>query len=459
MKKHQNPPQVCNFANQAIIRVCIDRNSRAKRGEYQCLIGEDIEIYSDVLATYCIRDISILAYDLSLLVGAVRFADHKVSRKRATGWARSIHIILPVHDPSKWNESEVISSLQGTLTFLTGDSWTFRFLQRVKKRNDVQATLALQHDREYVVLPASNGLDTFAQKQELIKKNIQPLLITTGRPGKPIDNQIKDKIVVPFNLKIRLYEHSDRTRSFAFGIFAALAASYVDGNKIIVPENGQGSIGPSLIPFGNEHPYRGSHPGFTKRLSHFIKVLLEKNISFDHPYLWETKGSIFKNLKENNLHAGWERTDSCSRKRHSLFSRVKHCGICGGCLLRRFTLFTAGILNAEEKYLWPDLKCHSFDKSLDITGRKTPKENDRDIAWHNVYSLAVLAKLSKRPQNAFLFQKAVFDMTFLDNTPPDEELRNLNKLLRTHKKEWDVWLEHLGSSSWVSSFAEVPNDE
>lgn len=122
-------------------------------------------------------------------------------------------------------------------------------------------------------------------------------------------------------------------------------------NRVLVGENGISTLGPPLVPYGNEHRCLGTHPRFTKHLAAFLNALLSKDLVFEHPLLFRTKGSILKSCVDS-VGDGIFGTQSCVRDARARL-RGKHCGVCCGYLLRSVSLNAVGM--CDLRYTWRDL--------------------------------------------------------------------------------------------------------
>ncbi len=55
----------------------------------------------------------------------------------------------------------------------------------------------------------------------------------------------------------------------------AMPSTYLAGaSRVIVPESGQGALGPALVPVGQAYVDYRSHPLFTERMERFLAALL-----------------------------------------------------------------------------------------------------------------------------------------------------------------------------------------
>ena len=106
----------------------------------------------------------------------------------------------------------------------------------------------------------------------------------------------------------RSVESSGRSRGFKFALLSGVAA-YLSGTKqVIVPESGQGALGPSLIPVGQEYEDYRNHPLFTHRMTVFLSALLDHKVRYTHPRLWHTKAETLAEFVANCLRLPMART-------------------------------------------------------------------------------------------------------------------------------------------------------
>jgi hypothetical protein len=77
-------------------------------------------------------------------------------------------------------------------------------------------------------------------------------------------------------------------------MIAGIAAYLADVKTIIIPESGQGALGPPLVPVVQAYPDYRNHPRFTERMEKLFSVLLNHTVSYTFPRLWFTKGETLK---------------------------------------------------------------------------------------------------------------------------------------------------------------------
>lgn len=436
-------------------------NVSIRKGETPCIIGRHVEIDTEALENYCFQRVTSREYELALLAGIVAFADRTFRRKYSQGWSRRIEITVPVGDPEFWNKTK--SSLHEALEFLTGDCWEIQFESRRVPVDKLKQDILSLGSGKYVVVPYSNGLDSYAQSQLLkLQGGISPIRITAKNRSiagsrdwiTEADGTRYRRISIPVKFKTDPHpESSYRTRSFVFCVFTGIAAHLSKAEAIFIPENGQGALGPSLVPFGSESPQRGAHPGFTRRMNLLFKTIWEEPITIDHPQIWFTKGEVLQKLKNEKLLGNWEATRSCPRDQRnvSLNHKSVQCGVCSGCMLRRMSAFAAGLEEDGDSYLWRDLKASSLQSSMHpMAGRKTT-DNDSDIARHAVIALAELARKADASANDSVIAQNVFEICGGVDASYQKGLSKLQHLLNTHKTEWKKFVDGCGPLSWISA--------
>ena len=332
----------------------------------------DIRYRHVVLPALFFRSPANRLIDLMRIVGAAAHVDRRIRRRPSICWGRDLEVAIPVSEPDFW--SEISERLVGVLNLLSGDNWSFVFRKIVE-----QVDVPKQPDLEFPVkgelaLAYSNGLDSFSSVR-LVASGVVPLsdgvqrkrdlvLVTTGRE---INSELRQSLTkfgyrarqvsVPFSIRragtgFELREPSFRTRAFVFQTMAAVAASQSEGDIVVVPESGQGSLGPWLTVTGQEAPDIRTHPIFTSALADLLEPILGRRIRFEHPHFWETKGQTLTRLVANRLEDGWQDTFSCAVQVRHQQTPGPHlqCGLCPNCLLRGQSLWAAGLQEPDHKY-------------------------------------------------------------------------------------------------------------
>ena len=392
---------------------------KAARGaDFDCVITRDLKISPIALQDFSAQLLKPVEQDLVLVAGAAAYADRKVRRKRAKGWSRDIVVTVPVRDPKFWSRTENVTALTDALNYVSGDYWTFQFVAD-SSETLVKRQSALDFTRgNYVVLPFSDGMDSFLQWQLLKKeeRDVNLLRVHTSSRATSRDRNRRidasadrsdQRLGMPVTLSIGDHaEPTYRTRTFLFFVMAALAAHKSAASRVVIGENGVGMLGPSMVPFGDECPHRTTHPAFTRRLATFLDRVLDGRITFDHPQRFRTKGQVLRHADNLGV-SGWEASHSCTRgTRNELDS--KPCGICGGCLLRRTAVHAAGL--RDEVYFWDDLSGQTLDDCRsDPEGRPT-RRSDVDVGVHGIFDMTTFGELGADTTPPDVFDRAAWEI-------------------------------------------------
>jgi 7-cyano-7-deazaguanine synthase in queuosine biosynthesis len=420
-------------------------SSRAKH----CIVGKDIKLNPQHLQDYSATLLLPIEQDLVVVAGAVAYADRMIRRNRSSGWKRAIELTLAVSDPARWTDPSVSAPLRDVLSFVTGDDWDFTFVPGAEVLTIPQSSFNFL-EREYVVVPFSDGLDSFLQWQFLSSQTNgpSPLRIQTSsraidkRRNRDIDatgHHQPPRLNLPVSLAVGTHpEISFRTRTFLFFSMAALAAAKIGASRVVVGENGIGALGPSLLPYADECPHRTTHPGFTRRLAAFVNALLGSTVRFDHPQQFRTKGQVLIEAIKSDIANGFEQTRSCVRGARDRLGGL-HCGLCSGCLLRRTTFHAAGIESGS--YFWNDLSGISLDSCRSNFSGREATPNDEGIAHYAAHGMTALAALAEKSVDDPVFRRAAWDIA---NDVSGTTATAIHSLTQAHAAEWSAFRESYG---------------
>src|SRR3954462_2991643 len=104
-------------------------------------------------------------------------------------------------------------------------------------------------------------------------------------------------------------------------MISGIASYLANAGKIIVPESGQGALGPSLVTVGQAGEDWRRHPLFTRRMATFLKALPGDTVRYDFPQVWKTKAETLRQFVEECRDSSWAKPKSCWQKnRHSSVS-------------------------------------------------------------------------------------------------------------------------------------------
>lgn len=439
-----------NTAPKGRIEVLENATLSPSKGAHGCVLGVDVAFNRGAIERFvnaCIEDVDI---DLLVVLASVAFADRRVKRRSGLPWGRSFVVRVPVHDPSVWMQAG--PALEATLAHLSGDTWRFDFHQR-NHRENLQLFLGRRVPPlgTAAVIPSSGGLDSHTVvRRRLAEHPDEPVVLVCGNGRVPQGHSRSANVQgleVPFRIHPgRRAEPSYRTRTFTFFCLAGLACRHLTGAHVLIGESGIGCLGPSLVPFGIEHPVRGCHPSYIVKLRTFLKRLWGDCPRFEQPHLWMTKGEVLRELQERGQLDGWERTRSCSRnvKRQHPSNDAPHCGVCSGCVYRRQSLYHAGLQAKEGPGMY------FSDVFAEAALPSDASDADREVATYAALGLASLAKEAERwPKEG----PYVAELAQALGLPSSEVAASMRRLLVAHANEWERFLDVLPQGSWVRANA------
>lgn len=410
--------------------------------EISAELGRHIRTNPEPIAKHCLQALAPVSEDIATIVESLALADRIQTRRRSEGWSREFHLEIPVYEHARFSDPLLHDALIEAAEFLTGDNWHIDFVPRSGIPLNAQYLRLVEEDPKFVV-PFSDGLDSFAQSKLLRADHGDAavwevragrLQNGSGRAGRPL-------LEVPRGFRAgHPRERTYRTRPLVYFSIAAIAAATAKAEAVVIGENGQGALGPSLARFGNEWPFRSAHPGFVFRLSDFLTRALGTSVNFVQPQLWRTKGEVLSELRDRDLLTGWESTQSCSMRPLQRKKR-KACGLCGGCLLRQTAGSTANI---------PWEKDVSFDvrsRGLTVTSKDNIPEpmgqNEREILARAGLSMSILASHSVGSESV------VREARDISGVPKQLAEANLLSLVQRHAAEWSSFLERLPKRAWL----------
>lgn len=449
------------------VQVVEDASRAVEDGTIPCVLGRDLSFDGKALGEFCRTDLTPRLDDLMVIAGGVRFADGVVRRPRP-GWRRRIELVVPVRERDFWRSAPVRDVLADALRLATGDDWTLTFVPR-RGRTEVHRQDGFAYPCEpTAVIPYSDGLDSFAA--HLLARAREPhralVLVRVGRGRGPASERrpgalghARHRMVrVPFTVThaktgpSRRREHGGRHRPFCFGVVAGIAAHLLGANRVIVPESGQGSLGPELVPHLSEAADLRAHPLLTRRLEDLLYSVCGKAIRFEHPHLWETKGEVLTALRGAGYGPeAWTDTRSCWRQARSVKpgGRLLHCGACSACIFRRQSLAAAGVADGFEDYIWYDLRAASLDGAA--PGSPPSTGRDRKYTKAAVLGMRDLARAGGEGDRSV--PRAAHTLAGLQGLERAEAERRLRRLLAAHRAEWDAFVDALGPASFVARWA------
>jgi hypothetical protein len=440
-----------------------ERGTRTPKSALRCEIGPNVRFSTSSLESYFFAGWQPVAYDALLVAAAVEFAD-RTQRRAAYRWERDIELRVPVHDPARWTDRRVSEALHDVLAFLTGDRWQIEFYPRRRPEDppqQVQLSLAPGID---AVLPFSNGLDSRAvaglMAREMGNALVRVRLGSKLPDGKALAHERQAFTAVPYKVRAgndAFVESTARSRGFKFALISGIAAYLAHAGQVIVPESGQGALGPTLVTVGQAYEDYRSHPLFSERMEKFVEALLGHRVRYVFPQLWNTKGETLRRFVEECGDETWSSTWSCWRQtRHvSVDGKKRQCGICAACMLRRMSVHAAGLSEPAGRYVWADLSRTTFNQGAAASYRAKGKITgaSREYAIAGALHLDHLAGLLDSNVHRGALDLAAFQLGGALGLPQAEARVRLDRLLQQHSTEWEAFMLSLGPDSFVADWA------
>ena len=417
-------------------------------------IGKEIIFDPSVLDTYHYDGWQPVHYDLLVVCAAVEYADRRYSR-RATQWSRRFFITVPVQELERWQRPEVQASISSTLRLLTGDDWDFSFVKTggPSAKIDRQRSLPFGNNKQFAIA-YSDGLDSrcvsgiYDSANNAIRVRISKNKDKIRRGERPFDR-------IPFEVKKSSKESGVRSRGFKFAAITAIAAHLSEVRRIIVTESGQGALGPVLIPLHNVYADYRNYPTFFRKMELFVKELLGSEIAYEQPRLWHTKGQTISDFLTQPRIKPEEviNTRSCWQQRWNIRinGKLRQCGLCAACLLRRMSMHAVRIDEPDDTYTFEDLTSSNYGDY--VSKNKIVRSSEMvEYGSAGVRHLQQLADLSRQPDA--VLRPYIFEIARATELSENVTRDNLRKLLMHHADEWRYFISDLGKESFVYKWAQ-----
>ena len=450
------------FSRPALDVHVVERSAPARSGWVSCQIGKNVAFSTARLETYCVTQWEPIVYDALLVAAAVEFAD-RTQRRPTMSWGRDLQLIIPVHDRDRWNGKRVIDTMHDVLNFLTGDRWQISFHER---RQTLSAPAQGQFNLPAAVcavIPFSDGLDSRCVAgllgREMGDGLVRVRLGSKTCDGKNLLRQRQPFTSIPYRVqpgKRSFVESTARSRGFKFALVSGLAAYLTKAGQVIVPESGQGALGPALVTVGQGYEDYRSHPLFTERMERFLEALLHHKVRFSFTQRWQTKAETLRNfVTECPDGASWAGTWSCwqQTRQVSVDKKKRQCGICAACLLRRLSVHAAGLAEPKETYVWENLPAPTFEAGVALSfPRKKITKAMREYAIAGTLHLDHLADLADDAANEGMLGLSAFQLSKSLGLAEADVQAKLHRLLFQHKTEWKDFMSSLGQDSFLGNW-------
>lgn len=426
-------------------------SGRARRGRSAFNLQENFICSTAALESYAFAQWEPVIYDAMVVAASIEYADRSFPRPKL-GWRREFTVRVPVLEPARWTDRPVHDALQDAASFLTGDDWSFEFVQRNGETPRPPQDCLQFGITTDAVIAFSDGMDSRAvaglTARDLGRKLVR-VRVGSKAGGRPEPGGPLPFAAVPYNVKAS-GETSARSRGFKFALISGIAAYLAQASEIVLPESGQGIFGPALVTSSAQaYPDFRSHPLFTMRMERFLKALLKRPIRFVFPRIWSTKGETLKAYAAQQGSDDWRETRSCwQNARHcSLNGQLVQCGVCAACMLRRMSIHAAGLTDDDSVYACSDLRAATFEDSVQPGFRMRGKAL-REYAIAGTQHLDHMADLVLPLHRSVLRRHALFVGLALGMAAADVEAALANVLDR-HAAEWNDFLQDKGARSFL----------
>lgn len=435
-------------------------SSEKRRKDVQaCVIGRDIKFKTAVLESFASRNWNNNVFDALVVAATVEFCDRALAR-RAAIWGRDFDVRIAVHDANLWSSSKVYEPLIAGLELLTGDRWKIDFVSRMAPAESPhQIVMEFPRDAE-AVIAYSDGMDSRAVAGiEKAKRGDKLVLVRLGSSGNrltKVERAARPFVSVPYEVELGRdnAENSARSRGFKFAMIAAIGSFLVNAPVVIVPESGQGSLGPALLPVGQGYPDYRNHPAFTAKMEVLSRGLFGHAVRYEFPRIWTTKGETLTEFSRLGfVNADWMDTRSCwQQARHASVERHRRqCGICAACLLRRLSVHAAGLSEPVSTYVWENLSVAVFEEGANPNFKRITRAL-RQYAIAGVMHFDHMAGLRKSPEYTLVKGRFVHDLAQGLREEAPVVADKLDQLLARHEEEWSAFLDNIGAQSFVNAW-------
>lgn len=316
----------------------------------------------------------VLGLDFLVICACVYAVDKIVPRDEAADmWTRTLEVTIPVRNRETWVAAS--GSLAEAISFLTGDSWSFKFTvapRNFSQRRSNRRVHAPGFPKTPVVSLLSGGLDSLIGAINLLHEHPEVKLLFVSHYDRHVSgpatdqNNLRQLLSLKYGQRIRHvqvrvgalaeesndgrynFETSFRSRSLIFlGLAVYSALKVGDGVPILIPENGPISVNMPLNPSRRGAcSTRTVHPFFISSINRVLSMAGIPHV-VRNPYYFKTKGEMVKEcVGQEALKLGIPSTNSCGkagRKQYWANKKARACGVCVPCLLRRAALNVAGL--------------------------------------------------------------------------------------------------------------------
>ncbi|MCM2354122.1 MAG: hypothetical protein NDI63_10960, partial [Pseudobdellovibrio sp.] len=371
--------------------VSVDRNRSELRvtttGRVHLPYGREGQLWNDIerpSKSAPDGQLSAEAQDLIDFATAIFHLDKICLRGEREQWVRKIHLKIGLRNPARFNL--VADDLKWALSILGGDNFTFEVTAiRHVPRESIRTPKRVRDWGQLTdVALLSGGQDSYAGAARILEdQRSNPLLVRVNTRDKSNLQEIIGRFRQKFNRQPAFYsqtvaspkdvnqtnkerETTQRLRSFYFLAIGSVLGQAHNVNRLHINENGIMAIHlPLDAARSSTFSTRTAYPQFLNLFQGIVRRWLGHQIEIRNAFALNTKTEVLQECSRVGVQRGLGHTVSCahsatiqqtvkrqSSKDHLMADEAPdlHCGYCFPCLLRRISMWRAGLANDDVEY-------------------------------------------------------------------------------------------------------------
>jgi 7-cyano-7-deazaguanine synthase in queuosine biosynthesis len=283
-------------------------------------------------------------------------------------WRRTLRFLIAVRDPEFWNTPTINAMLCGTLGFLSGDRFTFDFVQRdgftpQQDYLNLRGGGPVGEFKPEEIILFSGGLDSLAGAVDALLVRQVPVVLASFQSANLL-HSIQARLAAALRERAgsarllhvglgltgagEMTEPTQRTRSFLFACFGMVVAHLFDRRAVTFYENG---IVSTNLPIASHvlgtRATRTTHPRVLRDYAALFSRVTSSQVEVRNPFFWDTKADIVRRIAGAGCGDLIAMSFSCATTRRATLSSGQHCGVCTQCLDRRLGILAAGCGDLE----------------------------------------------------------------------------------------------------------------
>jgi 7-cyano-7-deazaguanine synthase in queuosine biosynthesis len=283
-------------------------------------------------------------------------------------WRRTLRFLIAVRDPEFWNTPTINAMLCSTLGFLSGDRFTFDFVQRdgftpQQDYLDLRGGGPAAEFKPEEIILFSGGLDSLAGAVDALLVRRVPVVLASFQSANLLHSiqarlaaSLRERAGTARLLHVGLgltgvgemTEPTQRTRSFLFACFGMVVAHLFGRRVVTFYENGVVSTNlPIASHVLGTRATRTTHPRVLRDYAALFSRVMSSHVEVRNPFFWDTKADIVRRIAGAGCGDLIATSFSYASTRKATLTSGQHCGVCTQCLDRRFGILAAGCGDLE----------------------------------------------------------------------------------------------------------------